>query len=128
MPDEARAQRAPASFDPSAVGRADPLFGLVWWLAGGQAKRVDGVLELALPDRPPKTGAVRWQLPCAAITLGHVVLAVNAHEMHRWRAHERVHVGAVRTLGPAVSASVSRVKSLAMGAGPATLLGQPLQG
>lgn len=76
------------------------LLGLVWWLAGAQAQRVDGVLELALPDRPPQTGAVRWQLPFAAITLGHVVLAVNAHEMHRWRAHERVHVAQYERWGP----------------------------
>jgi hypothetical protein len=76
------------------------LLGLVWWLAGGQAQRVDGVLELALPDRPAKAGRHRWRLPFAAITLGHVVLAVNAHEMHRWRAYERVHVAQYERWGP----------------------------
>jgi len=66
------------------------LLGLAWWLAGASAQRVDGVLELALPDASASTRPSRWRLPFAAITLGHVVLAVDGREMRCWRAHERV--------------------------------------
>lgn len=76
------------------------LLGLAWWLAGASVQRLDGVLELALPDAPVPARPSRWRLPFAAITLGHVVLAVNAHEMHRWRAHERVHVAQYERWGP----------------------------
>jgi hypothetical protein len=76
------------------------LLGLVWWLTGAGAQRVDGVLELVLPDAPASARPTRWRLPFAAITLGHVVLAVDAREMHRWRAHERVHVAQYERWGP----------------------------
>ena len=74
--------------------------GLVWWLAGASAQRLDGVLELVLPDSPSSARASHWRLPFAAITLGHVVLAVDAREMVRWRAHERVHVAQYERWGP----------------------------
>lgn len=61
-------------------------------LSGGGAVVVDGVLEVhggllarVLPRLAP---GVR----VAAITLGHVVLAVSAEALARTRAHERVHV------------------------------------
>ena len=76
------------------------LLGLVWWLAGASAQRVDGVLELALPDAGKSARPSRWRLPFAAITLGHVVLAVDAREMARCRAHERVHVAQHERWGP----------------------------
>lgn len=76
------------------------LLGLVWWLAGASAQRVDGVLELALPDTPASARPSRWRSPFAAITLGHVVLAVDAREMARCRAHERVHVAQYERWGP----------------------------
>jgi hypothetical protein len=71
-----------------------------WVLGGAPVRRVDGVLELALParGRPPRSSA--WRLPFAAITLGHVVLAVNPAELSRWRAHERVHVAQYERWGP----------------------------
>ncbi len=76
------------------------LLGLVWWLVGASAQRVDGVLELTLPDVSKSTRPSRWRLPFAAITLGHVVLGVDAREMSRWRAHERVHVAQYERWGP----------------------------
>jgi hypothetical protein len=76
------------------------LLGLAWWLAGARAQRVDGVLELVLPDAPASASPGRWRLPFAAITLGHVVLAVDAHEMARCRVHERVHVTQYERWGP----------------------------
>lgn len=39
-------------------------------------------------------------MPFAAITHGHVVLAVDAREMARCRAHERVHVAQYERWGP----------------------------
>jgi hypothetical protein len=61
-------------------------------LTGGSARVVDGVLEI-------EGGALTRLLsrgvpgfPISAITLGHVVLAADAGEHARCRAHERVHV------------------------------------
>jgi hypothetical protein len=76
------------------------LLGLLWWLAGASAQHVDGVLELTLPDAPASERPARWRLPFAAITLGHVVLAVDAREMARCRVHERVHVAQCERWGP----------------------------
>ena len=74
--------------------------GAIWWLGGARLRRVDGVLELALaaPARPPRLGA--WRLPFAAITLGHVVLAVDQASLDQWRVHERVHVAQYERWGP----------------------------
>jgi hypothetical protein len=79
-----------------------------------------------LPDRPSKAGAVLRQLPFAAVTFGHVVLAVNVHEMHLWRVHKRVHVTQYERWGSAIPAGPPRLEPLAVGAGPAPLLGQPV--
>jgi hypothetical protein len=60
-------------------------------LAGGQIRWADGALECCLGE-----GAlVRWlqhHQPFAAITLGHVILALRAEDLRRWYVHERVHV------------------------------------
>ena len=73
---------------------------VAWWLGGARPRRVDGVLELALaaPARPSRWGA--WRLPFAAITLGHVVLAVDQASLDQWRLHERVHVAQYECWGP----------------------------
>ena len=61
------------------------------WFIGGSVRWVDGVLECSLDE-----GAfVNWlhrRQPFAAITLGHVILALRAEDLRRWHAHERVHV------------------------------------
>ncbi len=69
------------------------LFALLARATGGAWQRVDGVLETAggwpahiLRRGLPFSGAV------AAITFGHVVLAVSAHALTATRAHERAHV------------------------------------
>jgi hypothetical protein len=54
---------------------------------------VDGVIEVALfrhsSVRPrPRRGA----LPFVAITVGHVILGLDAPTLTRWRVHEQVHV------------------------------------
>lgn len=61
---------------------------------GARARVVDGVLEIGWRVRP-RHGPAGWLLRRShfdAITLGHVVLAVDARAMWRWRQHERVHV------------------------------------
>ena len=68
-------------------------------LAGGQVRRVDGVLEAALPSSA-RPGAWRRCLPFAAITLGHVVFAASHRELERLRAHEHVHVRQYERWGP----------------------------
>ena len=59
---------------------------------GGSARRVAGVLEVAvrrgcLPER-----TLLRRLPFAAITLGHVVVGVSTADLDRLRAHEHAHV------------------------------------
>lgn len=61
----------------------------------------DGVLEV-------HGGAANWSLkmgipgigPMPAMTLGHVVVAVDQATLDRWRVHERVHVRQFETWGP----------------------------
>jgi hypothetical protein len=62
---------------------------------------VDGVLEV-------HGGAAKWFLkmgipgigPMPAMTLGHVVIAVDQTTLDRWRVHERVHVRQFEIWGP----------------------------
>ena len=68
-------------------------------VVGARMRRVDGVLEATLP---PRAGVGGWRrfLPFSAITLGHVVIAVDPGEQDRLRAHERVHVQQYERWGP----------------------------
>ncbi|HEY1329510.1 MAG TPA: hypothetical protein VGI14_21430 [Casimicrobiaceae bacterium] len=60
--------------------------GAIAVVLGATVHRVDGTLEIA-------GGAMAWiPLPFSAITLGHVILAVDDAARVRCRAHERVHV------------------------------------
>ena len=70
-------------------------------LFGGRMTVVDGVLEAHGPvlrrllrRLSPLPGGI------AAITLGHVVLAADAHLLDWTRAHERVHVRQYERWGP----------------------------
>ncbi|WP_371868740.1 signal peptide prediction [Pseudoduganella ginsengisoli] len=61
------------------------------YLAGARARRVAGVVEVALwPGGQP--GPLARRLPFTAITFGHTVIALTWQEQHRLRAHEREHV------------------------------------
>ncbi len=70
-------------------------------LTGGKAASVDGVLEI-------QGGLGSWFLRhciplkggAAAITLGHVVLAIDQPTLNRTRTHERVHVRQAERWGP----------------------------
>lgn len=66
---------------------------LIARVSGGDAKRVDGVLESAggWPARALARG-FPFSGPVAALTLGHVVIGVSAASLESTRAHERVHV------------------------------------
>jgi len=76
------------------------LLWLIAWPLGARARLVDGVLEVAL-SRSAR-GRHRWSswLPFHAITLGHVVVGLDAQTLSHWRAHERVHVAQYERLGP----------------------------
>ena len=68
-------------------------------LAGGSARRVEGVLEVGL--RPLQAGLPRRvrALPFGAITLGHVVIGQSHELLARLRPHEQVHVRQYEQLG-----------------------------
>jgi hypothetical protein len=65
--------------------------------SGARARRVQGVLEVS-------GGAVgRWvgrHSNVQAITLGHVVLGVDAQVLALWRTHEHAHVAQYERWGP----------------------------
>lgn len=61
-------------------------------LAGAQARRVAGVLEVGFRPHLMQQGSLANRLPFAAITLGHVVLGISQHELKRLRVHEHAHV------------------------------------
>lgn len=60
-------------------------------LTGGRLRCCDGALECWV-----KQGALAQWLEChqpfAAITLGHVIVALHQEDLQLWHAHERVHV------------------------------------
>lgn len=67
----------------------------------GHIAIVDGVVEA---HGPPIRWALRHLIPlaggAAAVTLGHVVLGVDAAALEDTRAHERVHVAQYERWGP----------------------------
>src|SRR5687767_3363798 len=74
-------------------------FVLLAWCTG-RVRVVTGVIEAC-------GGCLPWCLrrlplsgPAAAITLGHVVLGVDAHWLETTRTHERVHVAQYECWGP----------------------------
>lgn len=67
---------------------------------------VDGVLEVhggeitGVLKRMPTSGSLRRPAGAAALTLGHVVFAVDQATLDRTREHERVHVRQYERWGP----------------------------
>jgi hypothetical protein len=61
-------------------------------LLRSRVRVVVGVVEVTDGPLPRLLSSLLPGLSIAAITLGHVVLARNAADAERWRAHERVHV------------------------------------
>lgn len=60
-------------------------------LAGGRMRCCDGALECCLRQGIVADWLERYQ-PFAAITLGHVIVALRSGDLRLWHAHERVHV------------------------------------
>lgn len=69
-------------------------------LLGAQARRVDGVLEVGGGLAGTWLGPARIALPWRAITLGHVILGIDAAALEASRAHEHVHVRQYEQWGP----------------------------
>jgi hypothetical protein len=66
------------------------------WMTGGRCRLHTGVLEV---EGGLATRLLR-RVGAAAMTLGHVVIALDGPALHRTRAHERVHVRQVERWGP----------------------------
>ena len=83
-------------------------------LLGGQARRIAGVLEVAGGLVGTQLGRKRIALPWRAITLGHVILGIDAAALEQSRAHEHVHVRQYERWGvgfwPAYLLSSARAK------------------
>jgi hypothetical protein len=67
------------------------LIGAAGLLAGGRMRWVDGALECCL-EQGALAAWLQCHQPFAAITLGHVIVALHKEDLQRLRAHERVHV------------------------------------
>jgi hypothetical protein len=67
------------------------LMGVAMLLAGGRMRWVDGALECCLEQGALAAWLQRHQ-PFSAITLGHVIIALQTEDLQRLHAHERVHV------------------------------------
>jgi hypothetical protein len=67
------------------------LLALPAWALGARGQWRDGVLEVS-GGRLGRAAEHGWAGAFAAVTLGHVVLAVSAAQLDRLRRHERCHV------------------------------------
>lgn len=99
-----RARLSPARIARLAWAAPTTLIGLLaalpLWGLGARGRVVDGVLELSARHPGAALRALARHLPFEALTLGHVVLAIDARAMRRWRGHERVHVRQAERWGP----------------------------
>jgi hypothetical protein len=68
------------------------LIGAAVLLAGGRMRWVNGALECCLAGDSALAKWLQRHQPFAAITLGHVIVALHAGHLQRLHAHERVHV------------------------------------
>ncbi len=67
---------------------------------GGRLRRVDGVVEIAAAPRPGRRQRAARRLPYCAVTFGHLVIGIDADDLHRLRAHEHAHVRQYERWGP----------------------------
>lgn len=67
-------------------------------LSGGRMRLQGGALEAWFGRGRLATALGRQRF--AAITLGHVIVAIRRQDLRRWHAHERVHVRQFEMLGP----------------------------
>jgi len=87
-----RSQRVVAYLWVAPVTLVGLVLALVALAGGGQARWVEGQLEVAGAHR--LRGFGRWPQVrgFVAITLGHVILGRDHTTLARWRRHEQVHV------------------------------------
>ncbi len=69
-------------------------------LLGSRGRRIAGVLEVGGGLVGAWLGPTRIALPWRAITLGHVILGIDAASLEESRAHEHVHVRQYEQWGP----------------------------
>lgn len=67
-------------------------------LSGGRMRWQGGALEAWFGKG--RLAAALGRQRFAAITLGHVIVAIRYSDLRRWHAHERVHVRQFEMLGP----------------------------
>ena len=77
---------------------------------GGRVRARDGVIEAEGGVLGPLLARGNPWFPIAAITLGHVVLAVDARALESTRAHERIHVRQYERFGFLFPVAVPRVE------------------
>lgn len=69
-------------------------------VSGGKIRLIDGVLEISGRSTARVLQSIPFGGGALAMTLGHVVLAVDEAVHERWRAHERMHVSQYERWGP----------------------------
>jgi hypothetical protein len=67
---------------------------------GGHVARRHGALEAAFDPARPASRRIASRLPFRGIALGHVIVAADARDLDRLRAHEHVHVRQCERWGP----------------------------
>jgi hypothetical protein len=76
------------------------LLGAVGVLFGARVRRHDGVVEIFGGRIGHRLAQLRQPWGFAAMTLGHVILAVDRSALAQLRSHEQVHVGQYERWGP----------------------------
>ena len=74
--------------------------GSLMWLAGARARVLRGVVEFEGGRLGRLVAAPAIRCPFRAMTLGHVILAVDAAHLAAAREHEHVHVRQYEAWGP----------------------------
>lgn len=70
------------------------------FMTGGRIRRIDGVLEISGRSAAWMLHRIPFVAPVSAMTLGHVVFAVDEAVHEQWREHERMHVRQYERWGP----------------------------
>ena len=94
------------------------------FLLGAEGRRIAGVLEIAGGLVGTWLGPTRIALPWRAITLGHVILGIDATALDASRTHEHVHVRQYEQWGPSLPPGLYGVQPLAARLRAALLSGQ----
>ncbi|MBK7594952.1 MAG: hypothetical protein IPJ11_06830 [Gemmatimonadetes bacterium] len=100
------------------------LFGILVAVAcRAPLRRRDHTLEACGGGLPRFLPRIGFGMRPAAITLGHVILAVDHATLDQWRAHERVHVAQAERWGPLFPLAYAMASAAAWGRGDDPYLG-----